>query len=335
MEEVTKIVNDIKAKKISPLYFFMGNEPYYIDKLSEFIQQNILTPDEKEFNQMVLYGRDVSIEDIVSHAKRYPMMAEKQVIIVKEAQDLARTIEKLESYATNPQPTTVLVFCYKYGTLDKRKKVAKLIAKNGVLFESVKLKEYQVGDWIKKVLAGKGYTIDAKASSMLVEFLGNDLAKINNELTKLQVVVPKGVTITANDIEKNIGFSKDFNNFELRNAIGSRDEAKAYQIIDYFKNNPKDNPIVVTTSMVFSFFVQIMQYHGLNDKSAANVMKALKLSNAYFIKDYEIAARNYPMKKVSQVIATIRNIDLKSKGVDANSMPQGELLKEMLIKIFN
>ncbi|HEY4628680.1 MAG TPA: DNA polymerase III subunit delta, partial [Flavobacterium sp.] len=245
MDEVVKIVNDIKSGNIKPIYFLMGEEPYYIDKLSDYIEKNVLTEEEKGFNQTVLYGRDVSIEDIISTAKRYPMMAERQVVIVKEAQDLTKTIDKLESYAENPMPSTVLVICYKYKTLDKRKKVTKNIAKSGVVYESKKLYENQVGDWIKRVLSGKNYTIDPKASAMLVEFLGTDLSKINNELEKLQIILPKGSTITAKHIEENIGFSKDFNVFELRKAIGERNQLKAYQIAQYFSDNPKDNPMVV------------------------------------------------------------------------------------------
>ncbi len=335
MEAITQIVKDIKAKNISPFYFLTGDEPYYIDKLSDFIQQNILTEEEKGFNQMVLYGRDVTVDEIVSHAKRFPMMADKQVIIVKEAQDLVKTIDRLDAYLENPQPTTVLVFCYKYKTLDKRKKTYKLIQKRGIYFESIKIKEYQVGDWIKKTLSSKGYSIQPEASTLLAEFLGNDLAKINNELEKLKLVVPKMVTITADDIEKNIGFSKDFNNFELRKAIGQRDEIKAFQIITHFKNNPKENPLVVTLSMVFTYFTQIMQYHGITDKSPSNVMKTLKIGSTYFIKDYEIAARNYPMKKVSQIITSIRTIDLHGKGVHAANATQEDLLKDLLIAIFN
>ena len=180
MDQVIKIVNDIKSGNIKPIYFLMGEEPYYIDKLSDYIEQNVLTEEEKSFNQTILYGRDVTIEDIISTAKRYPMMAERQVVIVKEAQDLTKTIDKLESYAENPMPTTVLVFCYKYKTLDKRKKMTKLMDKSGVVYESKKLYENQVGDWIKRVLSGKSYSIEPKANAMLVEFLGTDLSKINN-----------------------------------------------------------------------------------------------------------------------------------------------------------
>ena len=333
MDDVVKIVNDIKNGDIKPIYFLMGEEPYYIDKLSDYIDQNVLSEEEKGFNQTVLYGRDVSIEDVISTCKRYPMMADRQVVIVREAQDLAKTIDKIESYAENPTPTTVLVFCYKYKTLDKRKKVTKLLEKNGLVYESKKLYDNQVGEWIKRVLSGKGFTIEPKASAMLVEFLGTDLSKINNELEKLQIVLPKGSVISAKHIEENIGFSKDYNVFELRKALGEKNQLKAYKIAQYFSENPKDNPLVMTTSLVFGFFVQLLQYHGLKDKNPKNVAAVLKV-NPYFLKDYDVALRNYPMKKVSQIVATLRDVDVKSKGVGANSLPQHDLLKEMLAKIF-
>lgn len=334
MDEVIQITKDIKAGNIKPIYFFMGDEPYYIDKLADFIEDNVLQEHERDFNQTILYGRDVTMEDVIGTAKRYPMMADRQVVIVREAQELSRYIDKLETYAENPQPTTVLVFAYKYKTLDKRKKVTKLLDKVGVVFESKKLYDNQVGDWIKKILSGQGYAIEPKASAILVEFLGTDLSKISNELDKLKIILPKGHTISPKDIEENIGFSKDYNNFELRKAIGEKDQLKAYKIIDYFSQNPKDNPLVVTTGMVFGFFSQLLQYHGLKDKSQFNAAKVLKV-NPYFVKDYEIAFRNYPMKKVSAIVAALRDIDVKSKGVGAASMTQHDLLKELLIKIFS
>lgn len=334
MDEVLKIVNDIKTGNIKPIYFLMGEESYYIDKLSDYIEKKVLTEEEKGFNQTVLYGRDVTIEDIVSTAKRYPMMAERQVVIVKEAQDLLRTIDKLESYAENPMGTTVLVFCYKYKTLDKRKKLTKLLAKTGVVFESKKLYENQVGDWIKRVLAGKKYTIEPKATAMLVEFLGADLSKINNELEKLQIILPVGSVINPMHIEQNIGFSKDFNVFELRKALGERNQLKAYTIAENFAQNPKDNPMVVTTSLVFGFFIQLLKYHGLKDRNPKNVAAVIGV-NPFFLKDYDVALKNYPMKKVSQIVAALRDIDVKSKGVGANALPQSDLLREMLYKIFN
>ena len=334
MDEVVNIVNDIKAGKIKPIYFLMGEEPYYIDRLSDYIEKNVLTEEEKGFNQTVLYGRDVSVDDIVSAAKRYPMMAERQVIIVKEAQDLAKSIDKFESYASDPMPTTVLVLCYKYKTLDKRKKVTKLFEKSGLVFESKKLYENQVGQWINRVLQAKKYSIEPKASAMLVEFLGTNLEKINNELEKLQIILPVGSTISANDIEENIGFSKDYNIFELRKAIGEKNQLKSYKIAQYFSENHKDHPMLMTTGMLFSFFVQLLQYHGLKDKNPKNVAAVLKV-NPFFLKDYDIALRNYPMKKVSKIVTLLRDIDVKSKGVGSNSLPQHELLKEMLVGIFN
>lgn len=334
MDEVLKIVNDIKAGNIKPIYFLMGEEPYYIDKLSDYIEENVLSEEEKSFNQTVLYGRDVSVEDIISAAKRYPMMAERQVVIVKEAQDLVKTIDKFENYALSPMPSTVLVICYKYKTLDKRKKVTKLFDKAGVVFESKKLYENQVGQWITRVLQTKKFSIEPKANAMLVEFLGTDLGKINNELEKLQIILPAGSTISAKDIEENIGFSKDFNIFELRKAIGERNQLKSYKIAQYFSDNPKDHPMVMTTGLIFSFFIQVLQYHGLKDKNPKNVAAVLKV-NPFFLKDYDVALKNYPMKKVSQIVALLRDIDVKSKGVGANAMPQHDLLKEMLVGIFN
>ena len=334
MEEVVKIINDIKAGNIKPIYFLMGEEPYYIDRITEYLENNLLTEDEKGFNQMVLYGRDTTIDEIVSNAKRYPMMAERQVVIVKEAQELSRTIDQIEKYAENPQPTTVLIFAYKYKTLDKRKKVVKTLEKNGLLYESKKMYDNKVGEWIKRVLQGRGYGIEPKAMAMLVEFLGNDLSRIANELNKLEIILPKGSTITPNHIEENIGFSKDFNVFEFRKAIGEKNQFKAYQIANYFAQNQKDNPFVMTNGLVFGFFSALLQYHGLKDKSPSNAAKVLRVS-PYFVNDYISAAHNYPMKKVSAIIGTLRNVDVKSKGVGANSLPYGDLLKEMLIGIFN
>ncbi len=334
MDEAKQIVIDIKSGKIKPIYFLMGEEPYYIDKISDYIEQNVLNEADKGFNLMSLYGRDVTIDDIIGHAKRYPMMADRQVIIVKEAQDLSRTIEKLAAYANNPQESTMLVVNYKYKKIDKRKALYKAIKKIGVVFESKKLYENQVSDWIIRVLASKKISIVPKAAQMLVEFLGTDLSKISNELDKLQIVLSNTNQITPELIEENIGISKDYNNFELRKAIGQRDVVKAYQIVSYFANNPKDNPMVVTVSLLFSFFSQLLHFHGLADKSKRNVAAALRV-NPYFVEDYTIAARNFPMRKVSAVIALLREFDVKSKGVGSSNVSHGDLLKELLFKIFN
>jgi len=334
MSDVTKIVSDIKAGNMKPIYFLMGEEPYYIDKIADYIEDNVLQEEEKGFNQMVLYGRDVSVEDIIDNAKRFPMMADSQVVIVKEAQDLSRTIEKLESYAKNPQPSTVLVVCYKYKKIDKRKALYKSIQKVGLVYESKKMYENQVSEWIRRVLLGRKYKIENKAAIMLVEFLGTDLSKISNELEKLMVVLPVNSTITAKNVEENIGISKDYNNFELRKAIGERNVVKVNTIINYFGQNQKANPMVVTISLLNSFFTQLLIYHSLSDKSKANVARALKI-NPFFAGDYTIAGKNYPMRKVSQVIGLLRDADVKSKGVGANSIHPGDLLKELMFKIIH
>lgn len=331
MEEVKKIVNDIKSRSIKPIYFLIGEEAYYIDKLAEYIEKNVLTEEERGFNQMVMYGKEVSIEDIVSNAKRYPMMAEYQVIIVKEAQHLSRTLDNLLPYIQNPQLTTVLVFCFKYTKLDKRKKIFKEIKKAGVLFESKKIYDNQVPDWIRKVLLGSGYTITPKATLLLAEFLGNDLGKISNELDKLKSIIPKSQEITPALIEENIGISKDYNNFELKKALGERDVMKVTRILNYFGQNPKDNPLVLTVTLLHSFFIQLLQYHGMNDHNPKNVASVLGI-HPFFVSEIQTAAKNYPMKKVSSAIANLRELDMKGKGVGAN-LDTKDLLKELLYKI--
>ncbi|MEZ4969852.1 MAG: DNA polymerase III subunit delta [Flavobacteriaceae bacterium] len=332
MDEVKQIVGNIKKGNIAPIYFLTGEEPYYIDKIAEYIEKNALTEEERGFNQVVLYGKEITVEDIVGNAKRYPMMAERQVVIVKEAQHLSRTIENLVPYADRPQPSTVLVLCYKYNKLDKRKKLYKSINKTGVIFEGKKLYENQVGDWIKKSLHSRGYGITFKAADLLVEFLGTDLGKIDKELEKLCLVVPKGIEINPETIESNIGISKDYNNFELKKAIGERDIEKATRIINYFAQNPKDNPFVLTVTLLYSFFIQLLSYHGLKDHSPKSVSTALGI-RPFFVTEIQTAARNYPMRRVSEIISGLRELDVKGKGVGSN-ISQTDLLKELLIKIF-
>ncbi len=333
MTDVIKIVNDIKSKNYKPIYFLCGEETYYIDRISDLIESSVLTEDEKSFNQVVLYGRDTTVEEIVSTAKRFPMMADYQVVIVKEAQNLSKTFDKFESYAVNPQLTTILVFAYR-DKPDGRKKIFKTIKDKGVWFESKKLYDNQVPDWIVKVLKGQNYGIEPKAAAMLSEFLGTDLAKINNELEKLKIVFPEGHIFTPKNIEENIGFSKDYNVFELKSALATRNQQKAYTIIHNFAANPKDNPLVVVSGQMFTFFAQLLQYHGLKDKSKFNAAKALGV-NPFFMDEYATASKNYPMRKVSQIIEIIRDMDVKSKGVGSGSMKEADMLKELVYKIFN
>lgn len=331
IQKAQNILQDIQKGKIAPIYFLMGEESYFIDLISKYIETRILTEEEKGFNQTVWYGRDISMEEIVSYARRYPLMAERQVIIIKEAQHLARNIDALLPYVENPMPSTVLVFCYKYKSLDKRKKITKTLAKKAVLFESKKLYDNQVPSWLQLAVQQDGYSINAKASHMLVEFLGSDLSKIKNELTKLQLVVPKGAEITPEHIEANIGISKDFNNFELQRAIGTKDYKKAFQIIQHFSQDPASNPFVLTFALMHSFFIRLLKYHALDNKSQAP--RVLGVS-PYFINQYSDAARVYPIRQVTAVLADLRELDMMSKGVGASNLAHQDLLKELLIRVF-
>lgn len=330
INKARNLMKDIHSGNIKPVYLLTGEEPFYIDEISKFIEKSVLTEEEKSFNQTVFYGRDVQIEDIISTAKRFPMMAERQVVIVKEAQDLSKTIENLTEYVKNPQPTTMLVLCYKYKKLDGRLSLIKAIKKHGVYFESTRVYEDKIPEWIKQLVTSKKMTITDKSAQMLVEFLGSDLSKINNELEKLQLVLKPGEQITPEIVEEYTGISKDFNNFELQSAIGQCDKKKGFAIIQYFIQNPKDNPIVVTLGILYSFYSKLYKYHALDNKNEA--AKALGI-HPFFIKEYSTAARNIPMKQVSRTIAAIREIDNKSKGVGAN-ITHADLLKELYMAVF-
>ncbi|MEM1336167.1 MAG: DNA polymerase III subunit delta [Bacteroidota bacterium] len=333
MEEARRIVEEIKSGEIKPLYFLMGEEPYYIDKIAEFIGSTVLSEEEKGFNQITLYGKETSIDAIIAQAKRYPMMAERQVVIIKEAQHLSRTIEQLAHYANNLQPTTVLVICYKYKKLDKRKKLHNAVLSSGVLFESKKLYENQVVDWIRRVLSGKGYKITPKAAALLVEYLGTDLSKIDNDLQKLFLVVPQNTAITEELIEKHIGVSKDYNNFELKKAIAEGNKKKASTIVHYFTQNPRENPLVVTITLLHNFFSQLLQYHSLKDRSPRSVAHTLRV-NPYFVGEYQSASKRYSMKQVSGIISGLRELDMKGKGLGTQNASQADLLKELLALVF-
>ncbi len=327
-----QIIKEIGERKFRPIYFLSGEEGYFIDEICSQIENTVLTEDQKAFNQQVMYGKDTEIGAVITAAKRYPMMAPYQVLILKEAQHI-RDIEKLSLYAENPLSTTILVICYRDKKLDKRKTLAKKLAKEQVFFESKKLYENQVPAWIDSYLRKNGYSIEIKASSMLVEFLGTVLSKIKNELEKLQIVLPKGTKITPSHIEQNIGISKDFNNFELQNALGCRDISKALQIAMYFENNPNENPFVVTISVLYSFFSTMLLFHYLS-KTMDEGSLAKKLGvHPFFLKDYRIASKNYTIKQCVDSITLLREYDMKSKGVGNVGNSAGQLLKELLLKI--
>ena len=331
MSSINQLFSEIKKNKLAPIYFLMGEETYYIDLISDYIESHVLTEQEKGFNQVILYGKDVSVQDIISHAKRYPMMADRQVVIVKEAQNLSKTIDQLIDYVKNPQTSTVLVFKYKYKTLDKRKALYKSLFKSAVLFDSKRIYEDKVPSWIQNFLKSKSVAITPKAALMLTEFLGNDLSKIVNELNKLIIVIGTNNQITPELVEQNIGISKDFNNFELQKSLGNLDHKKAYKIVNYFAQNPKQHPFVLTISILYMYFTKLMKLHTVGVKNPTILSKTLGV-NPYFINEYVAVSKNFPMRRISGVLETLRIYDLKSKGVDSN-ISDKDLYNELIYNI--
>jgi DNA polymerase-3 subunit delta len=329
------ILLDLKNKIYSPVYFLYGEESYFIDMISETIEENVLSELEKEFNQTIIYGKDTDIPTLISYARRFPMMSNYQVILVKEAQDLNK-IEELESYILNPMESTLLVLCYKYEKIDRRKSLFKNIEKKGILFESARIYDNKIPDWITEYVKKQNYSISTKACFLLAEFLGNDISKIVNEISKLIINIPEKQEITEDYVEKNIGISKDFNVFELQKALGRKEVLKANQIINYFADNPRENPLVKVIPFLFSYFSKILVFHHLADKSRNNVAAALSI-NPFFVMDYQQAAANYTSGKVTSIISILREYDMKSKGVDNNgtSFPDGELMKELVFRILH
>lgn len=330
-----EIVRDLKNRIYKPVYFLMGEESYYIDKISDYVAQNVLNETEKEFNQTVVYGADMDIATIVNTAKRYPMMSKYQVMIVKEAQNVEH-LEELSYYLQKPLNSTILVICYKHGTLDRRKKLAAEVEKVGVLFESKKIKEGQIPGFITSYLKRKSVEIEPKATQMMVEFVGTDLSRMVGELKKLIITLPQGKKrITSEQIERNIGISKDYNNYELKNAIVEKDISKANRIIKYFEENPKTNPIQSTLAVLFNFFSCLMLAYYALEKSEQGIASQLGLKAPWQSREYIKAMGKYNGVKVMQIIGEIRYCDAKSKGVGNSSLSNGELLRELVYKILH
>ena len=332
---IEDIIKELRNKQFRPIYYLMGEEPYYIDKISEYIATTILTEAEKEFNQTILYGSETDIATVITTAKRYPMMSEHQVIIVKEAQNL-KNIDDLCYYLQKPLTSTILVLCHKNGVLDRRKKVTSLIEKCGILYESKKIKESQLPNFIANYLKKKGITIEPKAAEILSEFVGADLSRLTGELEKLIITLPQGqIRITPEQIEKNIGISKDYNNFELKSALIEKNIFKANQIIKYFEENPKSNPLQMTLSLLFNFFSNLMLAYYAPQKTEQGIAMQLNLRNTWQSKEYLIAMQKYSGIKVMKIIEEIRYSDAKSKGVGNASQTNGEILKELVYKILH
>ena len=357
MKEVTQILTDLKRKIFKPVYFLSGEEAYYIDLISDYIEKNVLDESEQEFNQTILYGKDSDMNTIISAAKRFPMMSEYQVVIVKEAQNLkelgkttggddedeevetkskkgASSPNALVGYLQQPQTSTILVFCYKYKTIDKRSVVYKSLQKNHVFLETKKMYDNQIPEWITSFVQEKKFKIGPKASFLLAEFLGNDLSKITNEVEKLFINLKEGEEITGDAVQNNIGISKEFNVFELQEALAKKDILKANRIINYFSANEKEHPAVMTLSLLYGYFSKILVYHFAPDKSKFAVAQTLGV-NPFFVDGYVKAAQNYGTAKLKAIFGYLKEYDLKTKGVDNSGVNNGELMKELIFKILH
>lgn len=332
--DYNQIITDLKNKNYSPVYFLEGDEPYFMDQISNFILEHVLTEDEKGFNQTILYGKDLSMDAIMTAAKRFPMMAERQVVVIREAQNI-KNIEDLVSYAENPMRSTILVISYKYKTIDKRKKLYKAIQKSGIYFESKSLYDSNIPAWIAKYLKEKNLGIDPRAAQMITDFVGSDLQRIVNELEKVTISLVPGTSILPEDVEKNIGISKDFNAFELQNALGKKDILKSNRIINYFIDNEKQNPMPVIMGMLVNYFRKILIYHALENKSDRSAMAQKLGVNPYFLNDYIDAARSYSLDKAVNIISMMREYDLRSKGARGGSTGNADLLRELIYRILH
>ncbi len=328
-----QIIRSIENGDFSPVYFLHGEEPYFIDAIQEAVVKHAMDDAERDFNQTVVYGKETTAAALISDAKQYPMMGQRRLVVVKEAQEL-KDIDDLEIYFNQTVETTVFVICYKHKKYDSRKKAFKAAQKAGILYLSDKVKDYKLVDWIAAYAKDAGFSITPKAAMLLSEFLGNDLNRIVNELEKLSILIEKGTTINDVHIEENIGISKDYNIFELQNAFAERDYLKVTKIINYFAHNPKAGSIIPIIATLFKFHIQLMQVHFAKDKSREGLVATLKI-NPFVLTNYTNAAKIYPPKKLSANIAILEEYDLKSKGINNSSTPEGELLKEMFYRLMH
>ncbi len=331
-----EICRDIVACKFQPVYILMGEEPFFIDRITDLLIGNVLSDAERDFNQVIMYGADTDAGAIINAARRFPMMAERQLVVVREAQ-LVRDIDLLTAYVKNPLQSTVLVVNYKYKNLDRRKSLAATAEKVGVLFESKKIPDYKIPGFITSLLQQRSISVDPKAAQMLSDFLGNDLSRLSKELDKLALILPEKAPkrVTPELVEQNIGISKEYNNFELIKAIAVKDILKANRIAQYFEKNPKNNPIQMTLPIIFNYFSNLMICHYAKDKSETGLMVELGLRGTFQVKDYISGLRNYSAMKVFNLISEIRTTDARSKGVENTSTADADLLKELLYKILH
>lgn len=336
---VKKILTDLKSRKYAPVYFLQGEETFYIDLISDYIEKHVLDEAEKGFNQVIVYGKDVSVATVLTHARRFPMMAERQVVIVKEAQDIQDLNKEsgyklLLDYLTKAVPSTVLVFCHKNKTLDKRKELGKKIDQYAVTVTTKKLYDNQLPEFLGEYTKENKITIEEKAIQALCEFVGNDLHRLANEVDKLVISLPAGEMITAERVMNQVGISKEYNIFELQKAIIQRDTLLANKIVNYFESNTKKNPIIPVVAFLFSFFSKLLIASQAVDKSEKGLASELKIS-PYAVRDYSTALRQYPLSKIMDNISAIKDADLKLKGVGAGSGDDGQIIRELVWRLMN
>lgn len=331
-----QLIDSLKEGKYLPIYLLTGEENYYIDIISDYFEKNVIDPGFSDFDMTVVYGRDVTMRSVISLAQQFPMMSPVRLVLVKEAQDIdSPEWELLPKYLDSPQPQTLLVFCYRHKKLDKRSAAYKAIAKVGGICEHAKLRDYEVPDWIGSYVNQHGYSITQRGSMLIAEHIGNDLGKITNELAKVFISLQEGDTINEDIIEREIGISKEYNIFELQKAIGTRNVVQCNRIVNHFAANPKENPIQMILPTLYNYLIKIMIYHQLEDKSQSSAASALKV-NPYFVRDYATAASNYSLGKLASCISYINDADLRSKGIrNANTVTDGEILKELIFKIIH
>ncbi|GHE73535.1 MULTISPECIES: DNA polymerase III subunit delta [Roseivirga] len=334
-----QILSDLKAGKYAPVYFLQGEEPYYIDQISDYIEDHCLAEAEKGFNQTIMYGKDVAMSQVLTAARRFPMMAERQVVIVKEAKDI-QDINKEEgqslliNYLDNPVPSTVLVFAHKHKKVDGRKPLAKALSKKALLLTTTKLRDYEVPKWIEGFAKEKGFNIGYQSVQMLAEYLGNNLERLSNEVNKIAINLKPGEEITPAHIQKYVGINKDYNVFELQKAISTGDVLKANRIVNYFSANIRANSIIPMIAVLYSYYTKLLLLHSAKDKSDSGLARAMGLP-PFVVKEYKVAANRYPLQKVMQCISHLREADLRSKGVDSGSMPEEEILRELVFKLMH
>lgn len=329
------IIKDLEKGQFKPVYFLQGEEPYYIDLVSDYVSKNVLDEGERDFNQSILYGKDIVIQDILNEARQYPMMASHRVVIVKEAQELSRTIIQLHDYLMSPTETTILVICYKYKKLDGKTKMAKDLKQAGHLYTSEPIRDYNMPEWIIAEGKKKGLIVAPNAAMLMAENLGTDLSKIIKTFKKLQIVLEGETVIDEKTVYKHVGISRDFNDFELQKALAKKDILKANLICTHYGNNPKNHPIVVTVGILYGFFSKLLKYHVMKAQvPQAELPRALGV-NPFFVKEYAAASQKYSMGKLAKIIGYLREADLKSKGVGNTSTSEAEILKELIFKILH